>query len=314
MSFNDLERGHTEPLLRGNAPGMLLVKWCMRIQLTSSDSALFVAAHVRSIARTSLAPADQDATFTAIKDSVSIQVFKIQSNVQGIQRLVDKLGGSSDGEQLRASLHNLTEATRDMVKKSTGDIKKLASYPAGGEFASRKPIQSKLSKEFTNAITGFQKVQRLSAEKQRLYVENQKRRMDRMVEDGDAHDEPRGSVELERVQVQQQVQQQQQQVSSQEVEFQETLIAEREAEIQEIESGIHELNDIFRDLGTMVVEQGSLVDNIENNVTSVARDTSSAAEELTTAHDYQRKAGRRMACLLIILLIVATFILLAILS
>ncbi|AAW41517.2 t-SNARE, putative [Cryptococcus deneoformans JEC21] len=274
MSFNDLERGQAEPLLRGGAP-------------------------------------DQDATFIALKDSVSIQVFKIQSNVQGIQRLVDKLGGNADGDNLRTSLHNLTEATRDMVKNSSLDVKKLAAYPAGGELATRKPIQTKLSKEFTNAITAFQRVQRLSAEKQRLYVENQKRKVDRLVEENEeAYDESRSSVELEQVQTQQQVHH----VSAQELEFQETLIAEREAEIREIESGIHELNDIFRDLGTMVVEQGGLIDNIESNVISVARDSSSAAEELTTAHEYQRKAGKRMACLLLILVIVGAVILLAILS
>ncbi|KIR96752.1 syntaxin 7 [Cryptococcus deuterogattii 2001/935-1] len=272
MSFNDLERGQAEPLLRGGAP-------------------------------------DQDTAFTALKDSVSIQIFKIQSNVQGIQRLVDKLGGNADGDNLRTSLHNLTEATRDMVKRSTLDVKKLAAYPAGGELATRKPIQTKLSKEFTNAITAFQRVQKLSAEKQRLYVENQKRKVNKLVEESEeAHDEPRGSVELEQVQTQQQVQH----VSAQELEFQETLIAEREAEIREIESGIHELNDIFRDLGTMVVEQGGLIDNIESNVISVARDSSSAAEELTTAHEYQRKAGKRMVCLLIILAIVAAVILLAV--
>ncbi|KIR24955.1 syntaxin 7 [Cryptococcus deuterogattii 99/473] len=272
MSFNDLERGQAEPLLRGGAP-------------------------------------DQDTAFTALKDSVSIQIFKIQSNVQGIQRLVDKLGGNADGDNLRTSLHNLTEATRDMVKHSTLDVKKLAAYPAGGELATRKPIQTKLSKEFANAITAFQRVQKLSAEKQRLYVENQKRKVNKLVEESEeAHDEPRGSVELEQVQTQQQVQH----VSAQELEFQETLIAEREAEIREIESGIHELNDIFRDLGTMVVEQGGLIDNIESNVISVARDSSSAAEELTTAHEYQRKAGKRMVCLLIILAIVAAVILLAV--
>ncbi|KAK6902810.1 hypothetical protein I203_108069 [Kwoniella mangroviensis CBS 8507] len=272
MSFNDLERGQSQPLLRGNAP-------------------------------------DQDPTFTALKDSVSIQIFKIQSNVQGIQKLVDKLGGNGDGPALRTSLHNLTEATREMVKKSTDDVKKLAAYPAGGEFSNRKPIQTKLSKEFGNAITSFQRVSRQSAERQRSFVESQKRRVDKLVEESEeAHEEPRSSVELEQVQAQQQVQQ----VSPQELDFQETLIAEREAEIREIESGIHELNDIFRDLGTMVVEQGGLIDNIESNVTSVARDTSSAAEELTTAHEYQRKAGRRIACLLIILVIVVAVVLLAV--
>jgi len=47
---------------------------------------------------------DEDKTFTSLKDSVSIQIFKIQSNVQGIQRLVDKLGGAADGPALRTSL------------------------------------------------------------------------------------------------------------------------------------------------------------------------------------------------------------------
>jgi hypothetical protein len=53
-------------------------------------------------------------------------------------------------------------------------------------------------------------------------------------------------------------------------------------------------------------------DNIESNITSVAQNTSSAAEELTTAHDYQRKAGRRMVCLLMILIVVILVILLAV--
>lgn len=55
-------------------------------------------------------------------------------------------------------------------------------------------------------------------------------------------------------------------------------------------------------------------DNIESNIVNVHAHTTSAAEELTSAHEYQRKAGRRMACLLIILAIVALFILLAILA
>jgi t-SNARE complex subunit (syntaxin) len=54
------------------------------------------------------------------------------------------------------------------------------------------------------------------------------------------------------------------------------------------------------------------LDNIESNIVSVAQNTSSAADELTTAHEYQRKAGRRMACLLVILVIVIAVILLAV--
>lgn len=60
--------------------------------------------------------------------------------------------------------------------------------------------------------------------------------------------------------------------------------------------------------GTMLMR----LDNIESNITSVAQNTSSAAEELTTAHEYQRKAGRRMVCLLLILIVVILVILLAV--
>lgn len=116
-------------------------------------------------------------------------------------------------------------------------------------------------------------MQRLSAERQRSYVEVQKRRVDQLVEESEGaadavalEEQERGSLELGRVrdrdrdaQQQQQLLQQQPGVSVQELEFQETLIAEREQEIREIESGIHELNDIFRDLGTIVADQGGLI-------------------------------------------------------
>ena len=100
--------------------------------------------------------------------------------------------------------------------------------------------------------------------------------------------------------------------SQSELEFQETLIAEREAEIEEIESGIHELNEIFRDLGHIVQEQGGMIDNIEYNITSIATNTSGADRELVSAHEYQRKAGRRAACLLMIVGIVIAIVLLAV--
>ena len=98
--------------------------------------------------------------------------------------------------------HKLTEGTREMVKNSTDDVKNLAAFPAGGPHvrlalqpdsrsqklkswttqSSRKPVQSKLSREFTTALTAFQRVQRLSAERQRTSVETQKRKVDQLVE------------------------------------------------------------------------------------------------------------------------------------
>jgi len=55
-----------------------------------------------------------------------------------------------------------------------------------------------------------------------------------------------------------------------------------------------------------------LTDNIETNISSVAADTGAATHELTTAADYQRKAGRRAACLTLVLAVVVAVVLLAV--
>lgn len=103
-------------------------------------------------------------------------------------------------------------------------------------------------------------------------------------------------------------------LSPHELAYQESLIQERENDIREIESGIHELAEIYRDLGMIVGEQGEMLDNIEANISSVALDTSRASEELTTAAHYQRTAGKRAACLMIVLTVVTAIVLLAVLS
>ena len=55
-------------------------------------------------------------------------------------------------------------------------------------------------------------------------------------------------------------------------------------------------------------------ENIESNIYTVAVQSSGAAEELTTAAEYQRKAGRRAACLGLVLIVVVAVVLLAVCS
>jgi t-SNARE complex subunit (syntaxin) len=56
----------------------------------------------------------------------------------------------------------------------------------------------------------------------------------------------------------------------------------------------------------------SVIDNIESNVYSIAVDTAGAAEELSTASEYQRKAGRRAACLGLVIIVVIAVVLIAV--
>jgi len=237
-----------------------------------------------------------------LQSSLSLQVFKINSNVQGILKLVDQLGTGRDSGTVRKSLHDLTETTREMAKRGTDDLKKLAALQS--TVPKQKTAMQKTSHDFQLSLVAFQRAQQISAERQRTVVDGVK-----LAVEEEAIPEASPSTSPQR-----QVQQFQQTLSPHELAYQESLIQEREAEIREIETGIHELSEIFRDLGTLVNEQGGMLDNIESNISSVAVDTAGAAEELSTAHDYQRRAGRRAACLLIVIVVVICIVLLAILS
>jgi len=249
----------------------------------------------------------EDAAFLDLQQSLSLQVFKMNANVQGILKLVDQLGTAKDSASLRKSLHDLTEVTRSMAKRGSDDLKKLSSLQTN--LPNQKTALQKTSHDLQLSLVAFQRAQQVSAQRQRTVVQGVKL----AVEDEHAH--PLGhevtpappSPEQRQAQILQSL-------SPHELAYQESLIQEREAEIREIETGIHELSEIFRDLGTLVNQQGSMIDNIELNVSSVAADTGSAAEELRTAAVYQRKAGRRAACLMLIVVFVLAIVLLAILS
>ena len=68
-----------------------------------------------------------DAAFLQLQSSLSMQVFKINANVQGINKLVDQLGTSRDTGAVRKGLHDLTETTRDMAKRGSEDLKRLTT-------------------------------------------------------------------------------------------------------------------------------------------------------------------------------------------
>ncbi|KAG8705839.1 hypothetical protein FRC08_001412 [Ceratobasidium sp. 394] len=243
-----------------------------------------------------------DAEFLGLQKSLSLQVFKISSNVQGIMKLVDQLGTARDTGAVRKGLHELTETTRDLVKRGTDDLKTLSTLQQ--KLPQHKALLQKTSHDFQVSLVAFQRAQKVSAERQRTVVEGVKQAVEDNAE-GNAGASP---------QSQRQVQTFQNQISPTELAHQESLIQERENEIREIETGIHELNEIFRDLGTLVTEQGAMLNTIEDNVTIVASNTANAATELDQASDYQRKAGRRAACLMLVIVIVICVVLIAVLS
>ena len=54
--------------------------------------------------RNGVPQSEEEAAFLNLQSSLSLQVFKINSNVQGILKLVDQLGTARDSPNLRKSL------------------------------------------------------------------------------------------------------------------------------------------------------------------------------------------------------------------
>ncbi|KAJ1721862.1 hypothetical protein LPJ53_003682 [Coemansia erecta] len=283
MSFNDLERG---------------------TYATTDNSGLSAddMAHKRAV------------------QTLSRQVFQINASVANIRQLVAQLNTTRDTERLRSDIHAKTEHTRDLVKRTTAELKVLSSKQQSAR--GRKMEVQKLTADLRKVVEQFQGVQRVAAEATRVFV-------DRARHAGGVHrgevDEPGetspllGSDDGSRGGFQQQQQQQQRRaveltVLDNDVAYNEALISEREGEIHEIEQGIVELNEIFRDIGSMVTEQQSLFDSIETNMHGVATNVTHAADDLDSANEYHRRSSRTKFCLMLFLVIFIVVVLLILLS
>jgi syntaxin 7 len=125
MSFQDIEAGRAPP----------------NPQFSSSSPSSSLGGHALQ--------SREDATFQNLQSSLSMQVFKMNANVQGMLKLVDQLGTQRDSASLRKSLrvciiystlvvantfslhrHDLTESTRAMAKRGSEDLKKLSVMQA----------------------------------------------------------------------------------------------------------------------------------------------------------------------------------------
>jgi hypothetical protein len=110
MSFNDLERG-----LRGStstrrpAPGAFLLPRRHSRLLAHPDqqddaSGSTDGEHLRAVASHCLSGVAADRAFSANANRIALDVFKMDSNVAGISKLVDLLGTPKDNASLRKKL------------------------------------------------------------------------------------------------------------------------------------------------------------------------------------------------------------------
>ncbi|SOV09907.1 related to PEP12 syntaxin (T-SNARE), vacuolar [Ustilago sp. UG-2017a] len=313
MSFNDLERGSSS---RGGGSGG-----------GGGGSRKTPLPLYRNEVAPSLPP-----EFEKLTNKIGIQIFKINSNVTAIQKLISLSSSSASsntsakaaGQDWSKRINDLIDTTRELIKDATTDIKSLSTFPLGPSNGGAKLTQGKLQHDFQSAAMQFQRIQKEAVATTRAKLEQDKQKERQMLKSRnsqlliDTEESERnnnaagvsqeGGLQAESLDLLPEG------PSEADLEYQESLITSREAEIREIESGVQELNEIFRDLGNIVQEQGGMIDNIEFNINSIAENTAGADRELVVAHEYQRKAGRRCLCLLLVVGFVVAIVLLAVLD
>ncbi|CDW97385.1 hypothetical protein, partial [Sporisorium scitamineum] len=227
--------------------------------------------------------------FEKLTNKIGIQIFKINSNVTAIQKLVSLSSSSNTSAKAAAQdwskrINDLIETTRELVKDATTDIKQLSTFPLGPANGAAKLTQGKLQRDFQAAALQFQRVQKEAVATTRAKLEQDKQKERQMLKSRnsqqlliDAEESDRASATGAEGGLQAEALDLLPEGPTQaDLEYQESLITSREAEIREIESGVQELNEIFRDLGNIVQEQGGMIDNIEFNINSIAENTAGA--------------------------------------
>lgn len=210
----------------------------------------------------------------ALYNKVTNEIQTISSNVAQIQKFISQLGTQKDTEELRDKLANLNEKTRDLVQQTSKDIQNLSSKEIDDK--DRKRQGQKLTKDFGEVLKRYQEIQKISAQKQREFIAQQKRKTETMKIEASQYPGEDFHEENQKL-IQDDLRKQQIVQLESEIEFNEAMIAEREEGILEIEAQMAQVNEIFKDLSFMVKEQGETLDTIESNVSSVVDNTDGAA-------------------------------------
>ncbi|KAJ7762930.1 t-SNARE [Mycena metata] len=227
--------------------------------------------------------------------SLSLQIFKINANVQGIRSLAENIGTPRDSASLRLRLRDLTESTRALAQRASEQMKELVADTP------QSPALRKIISDLDASLRAFQLAQRLSVDRQRI----------NLVPVALPELIPSPLVDVESSA---QIQMQEDQVVSMwasEAAYRDAEILERRSAIMEIEQSMSQVAEIVRELGVIVERQGGDIATVESNIHRSARDLERGADELEVAVRHRRRARR--TCLTLILGVVCAVVLVAVL-
>ncbi|XP_073442375.1 syntaxin-7 [Dendrobates tinctorius] len=238
-----------------------------------------------------------------LAQTISDNILRITQSSAEIQRIVNQLGTAQDTTELQNQLQQKIQNANKLAKETDKFLKEFSSLPSDSDQRQRKLQKDRLLNEFSSALTNFQKIQRLAAEKEKDFVARV--RAGSRVSGGAPEDGLRdGTLVNWDNESQLQATLQEELITEDDL----RLIEERETAIHQLEEDIRGINEIFKDLGMMVHEQGEMIDSIEANVENTEVHVQQANQQLARAAEYQRKSRKKICIIIFVLVIVAVIL------
>ncbi|XP_069813124.1 t-SNARE domain-containing protein 1 isoform X3 [Dendropsophus ebraccatus] len=239
-------------------------------------------------------------------------VFRINSNVQSLERNLRSLGTPSDTQELRDRLHFTQQETNNTITSSTKAVLQLSEIVKGSTRQDRLQLD-RLKSQLSEAIQRYGAVQKKIADKSKSLLSGSGQRAQKQSPRTPFSDIADDEKIFNGGDEQWQKQSQSQELS--EVTDEDLdQIRQKEEAIKQIESDMLDVNQIMKDLASIVYEQGHDIDSIEANIESASSHVESANRQLAKASQHQRRARKVKCCLISTGLFVALVIIIIIVA
>ncbi|XP_066434826.1 t-SNARE domain-containing protein 1 isoform X2 [Eleutherodactylus coqui] len=237
-------------------------------------------------------------------------VYRINSNVQSLERNLRSLGTPSDTAELRDRLHFTQQETNNTITSCTKSIRQLSEIVRGSTRQDRLQLD-RLKSQLSESIQRYGAVQKKIADKSKSLLgdgQRNQKQSPRTPFSDIADDEKIFNGGDEQWQNQSQ---DLSEITDEDLD----QIRQKEEAIKQIESDMLDVNQIMKDLASIVYEQGHDIDSIEANIETASSHVESANRQLAKASQHQRRARKVKCCLissgvfvvlLIIIIIVAS--------
>uniref|UniRef100_A0A8C5WFI2 t-SNARE domain containing 1 n=1 Tax=Leptobrachium leishanense TaxID=445787 RepID=A0A8C5WFI2_9ANUR len=219
-------------------------------------------------------------------------VFRINSNVQSLERILRSLGTPSDSQELRDQLHFTQQETNNVILSCTKSVRQLSEAVRGSSRQDHIQLD-RIKGQLSDAIQRYGTVQKKIADKSKILLAGGQKNLKlspgtQYSDTGDDEKVFNGDDELWQNQSQSQ---DIPDVSEEDLD----QIRNKEESVKQIESDMIDVNQIIKDLASIVYEQGDSIDSIEANLESASSNIDSANRQLAKASHQQRR-NLRMAC------------------